>query len=59
VLTGIVASVLAQNATPFAAARVGAYTAGVAGNLAFEEKSYGLLATDVIEKIPLVLRRYL
>jgi NAD(P)H-hydrate epimerase len=59
VLTGIVASVLAQNATPFAAARVGAFTAGVAGNLAFEEKSYGLLATDVIEKIPFVLRRYL
>jgi NAD(P)H-hydrate epimerase len=59
VLTGIVASVLAQNATPFSAARVGAFTAGVAGNLAFEEKSYGLLATDVIEKIPLVLRRYL
>jgi hydroxyethylthiazole kinase-like uncharacterized protein yjeF len=59
VLTGVVASLLAQNATPFSAARVGAFTAGVAGNLAFEEKSYGLLATDVIEKIPLVLRRYL
>jgi NAD(P)H-hydrate epimerase len=59
VVTGIVASILAQNATPFAAARVGAFTAGVAGNLAFEEKSYGLLATDVIEKIPFVLRRYL
>ncbi len=59
VLTGIVASMIAQKASPFAAARIGAFTAGVAGNLAFEEKSYGLLATDVIEKIPLVLRRYL
>ncbi len=59
VLTGIVASLIAQKATPFGAARIGAFTAGVAGNLAFEEKSYGLLATDVIEKIPLVLRRYL
>ncbi|MFY9606847.1 MAG: NAD(P)H-hydrate dehydratase [Thermoplasmata archaeon] len=59
VLTGIVASLLAQKAAPFSAARIGAFTAGIAGNLAFEEKSYGLLATDVIEKIPLVLRRYL
>ena len=31
---------------------------GLAGDLAFEEKSYGLVATDVIEKIPIVLRRY-
>ncbi len=59
VLTGIVASMLGQKASPFAAARIGAFTCGLAGNLAFEEKSYGLLATDVIEKIPLVLRRYL
>jgi hydroxyethylthiazole kinase-like uncharacterized protein yjeF len=59
VLTGIVAGLIAQKATPFAAARIGAFTAGLAGDLAFEEKSYGLLATDVIEKIPLVIRRYL
>lgn len=59
VLTGIVAGLIAQKAQPFAAARMGAFTAGFAGNLAFDEKSYGLLATDVIEKIPLVLRRYL
>jgi NAD(P)H-hydrate epimerase len=36
-----------------------AFTNGLAGNLAFEEKSFGLLSTDIIEKIPLVLRRYL
>jgi NAD(P)H-hydrate epimerase len=59
VLTGVVAGLIAQRATPFAAARIGAFTAGLAGDLAFEEKSYGLLATDVIEKIPFVLRRYL
>jgi hydroxyethylthiazole kinase-like uncharacterized protein yjeF len=59
VLTGAVAGFIAQKATPFAAARMGAFAAGFAGNLAFEEKSYGLLATDVIEKIPLALRRYL
>ncbi len=59
VLMGIVSGMIAQKATPFAAARVAAFTNGVAGNLAFEERSYGLLATDIIEKIPLVLRRYL
>ncbi len=59
VLTGAVAGFMAQKATPFVAARLGAFTVGLAGNLAFEEKSYGLLATDVIEKIPLVVRRYL
>jgi len=59
VLTGVVAGLIAQKAPPFAAARMGAFTAGLAGNLAFEEKTYGLLATDVVEKIPLVLRRYL
>lgn len=58
VLTGAVAGFMAQRASPFAAARLGAFTVGLAGNLAFEEKSYGLLATDVIEKIPLVVRRY-
>ncbi len=59
VLTGVVAGMMAQKAAPFAAARIGAFTAGLAGTLAFEEKSYGMLATDVIDKIPLVLRRYL
>jgi NAD(P)H-hydrate epimerase len=59
VLTGIIAGVLAQHASPFAAGRIGAFTAGVAGDLAFEEKSYGLLATDVIAKVPFVIRRYL
>jgi len=59
VLTGIVAGLIGQKASPFAAARMGAFTCGLAGNLVFEEKNYGLLATDIIEKIPLVLRRYL
>ena len=59
VLMGIVSGMMAQKASPFAAARIAAFTNGVAGNIAFEEKSYGLLATDIIDKIPLVLRRYL
>ncbi len=58
VLTGLVASMIAQGAQPYHAARIGAFAMGLAGDLAFEEKSYGLVATDVIEKIPIVLRRY-
>ncbi len=59
VLTGVIAGILAQGASPFAAARVGTFATGVAGDLAFEEKSFGLLATDVIDKVPFVIRRYL
>lgn len=58
VLTGLVSGMMAQGAKPFHAARIGAFAMGLAGDLAFEEKSYGLIATDVIEKIPFVLRRY-
>ncbi|HIH01653.1 TPA: NAD(P)H-hydrate dehydratase [Thermoplasmata archaeon] len=58
VLTGLVAGMIAQGAKPFHAARIGAFAMGLAGDLAFEEKSYGLVATDVIDKIPIVLRRY-
>lgn len=59
VLTGIISGMLAQGASPFASGRIGVFTAGLAGDLAFEEKSYGMLATDVIDRIPMVLRRHL
>ena len=39
----------------FDAAALGAYISGKAGEYAFEEKSYGLIATDVIDKVPTVL----
>ncbi|UCE91281.1 MAG: NAD(P)H-hydrate dehydratase [Methanobacteriota archaeon] len=58
VLTGLVAGMIAQGAKPFHAARIGAFAMGLAGDLAFEENNYGLIATDVIDKIPYVLRRY-
>lgn len=58
VLTGIVAGMIAQGANPFAAARIGAFSMGLAGDLAFSEKDFGMLATDVIEKVPIVLRRF-
>lgn len=58
VLAGIIAALLAKNNSPMTAARIAAFLNGEAGNKAFKEFSYGLLATDIIEKIPWVLRKY-
>jgi NAD(P)H-hydrate epimerase len=59
VLAGLCAGLLAKGAEPFEAARVAAYVSGAAGDLAFAEKSYGLVATDVLDCVPRVLARHL
>jgi NAD(P)H-hydrate epimerase len=59
VLAGIIGALLAKKVTPFNAARIGVFLNGTAGNLAFEKHSYGLIATDIIEEIPTVLKKYL
>ena len=59
VLAGIIGALLAKNVEPFNAARIGVFINGAAGNLAFNKKSYGLIATDIIEEIPTVLKKYL
>lgn len=56
VLAGCVAALLSKGTTLFDSACLGAYICGLAGEKAFEDKSYGLIATDVIDKIPHVLR---
>ncbi len=58
VLAGIIGALLSKKTTPFNAARISAFLNGEAGNQAFSSKSYGLLATDIIEKIPSVLKKY-
>ncbi len=55
VLSGIVAGLLAKGMDPFDAACLGAYISGLAGEYAFEERSYGLIATDVIDKVSTVI----
>ncbi len=52
VLTGVCGSLLAQKIPPFRAACASAYITGKAGDLAVKKKKQGLLATDIIEKIP-------
>jgi len=59
VLAGLCAGLLAKGAIPFHAARIAAFTCGSAGDLAFDSYSYGLVATDLFETVPLVLRRSL
>jgi NAD(P)H-hydrate epimerase len=59
VLAGIIGALVSKGVDPFNAARMGIFINGAAGNLAFEKYSYGLIATDVIEEIPNVLKKYL
>ena len=58
VLTGIVATFLSRGLEPFEAACVGAFVNGMAGDLAARELGYHITATDVIERIPAVLKPY-
>ncbi|MEM1537388.1 MAG: NAD(P)H-hydrate dehydratase [Candidatus Nezhaarchaeales archaeon] len=58
VLSGLIAAFLAQGVEPFKASVAGAFINGLAGDLAAKEKGYQLLATDLLEKIPIILRRF-
>jgi NAD(P)H-hydrate epimerase len=55
VLTGICGALLAQKVSPFKAACAAAYMNGLAGDFAAKERR-PIVATDVIEKIPEVLK---
>lgn len=58
VLSGIVASLLSKGVSAYNAARMGAFINGSAGNIAFEKKSYGMTATELIDEIPEILKKY-
>lgn len=59
VLAGVTGGLLAKKVTPFKSARISAFVNGLAGDLAFEKNSYGMVATDMLDRIPQVLRRSL
>lgn len=59
VLAGIIGALLSKGIDPFNAARIGIFINGSAGNLAFHKRSYSLIATDLIDEIPNVLKKYL
>ena len=57
VLTGIIAALLAQGMERFEAAALGVYIHGLAADYAVSEKSfYSLIASDIIEALPYILR---
>jgi len=59
VLSGIVAGLLSKGMSTYDAACLGAFICGTAGEKAFSKKSYGMIATDVIDMIPKVLKEHL
>jgi NAD(P)H-hydrate epimerase len=59
VLCGLTAGLIAKGMMPYDAARLAAFTNGAAGDLAFEEKSYGLTSVDVANNLGRVLAKFL
>lgn len=58
VLAGITGAFFAIASDPFKAATAAAFVNGAAGDLAFADKGYGLLATDVVENITRVMKDF-
>ena len=57
VLAGIIVSLLGQHLAPLEAAAVGAWLHGAAGDLCAEELGqYGMLPTDMLQKLPRLLK---
>jgi len=56
VLAGLAGALFARCDSPLEAAASSAFINGAAGDLAFKEFGYGLLATDVIDYIPAVMK---
>jgi NAD(P)H-hydrate epimerase len=59
VLTGVIAGLLGQKLGLFEAACLGAYLHGLAGDLAAAERGQvGLIASDIVDRIPQAIRQY-
>jgi len=58
VLSGLVATFLAWENDPLTAAAVAAFVNGVAGDLAVEKRGYHIVATDLIDEIPEVFKKF-
>lgn len=58
-LAGICGALMARGAKPFLAAQAGAFLNGRAGEIVTEREKEGLLATELIEEIPQVIKKSL
>lgn len=52
VLAGFTASLLAQRCTPYEACQCAAFLLGTAGDNLYQQKGYGLIATDLAQELP-------
>jgi NAD(P)H-hydrate epimerase len=57
VLSGLTAGLLARM-TPFEAAVIAIYVNGIAGALAFKQVGLHMIATDLIDTLPLAMKRF-
>src|SRR5271157_497392 len=57
VLAGIVGTFYCRNQA-FEAACSAAFISGAAGDMAFEDKGYGLMASDIVHMVPYALKKY-
>lgn len=59
VLTGMIASLLAQGLNAFNAAKLGVHLHGMAGDITRDKMGeYGMIASDIIENIPFAINLY-
>ena len=59
ILTGVIASLLAQQLKPISAALMGTYLHGLAGDLAVEGiGEISMIATDLIDYLPAAFQQY-
>ena len=58
VLSGIAGTYLAQGTDTFHAASASAFIHGKAGDLAYEEKGFHIVASDLLDKIPEILKQF-
>jgi ADP-dependent NAD(P)H-hydrate dehydratase / NAD(P)H-hydrate epimerase len=56
VLAGLIGGLMAKGMPAYEAAYLGTYISGKAGERAYDEFSYGMMATDVIDMVPKVLK---
>ncbi len=59
VLTGMIASFVAQKFSPFEASQLAVYLHGLAGDIAAKEfTEHALIATDIMDYIPEAIRQF-
>jgi NAD(P)H-hydrate epimerase len=59
VLSGFIASLIAQGAEPFAACKIAVYLLGKAGDNLFRQKSYSFSASDLAFELPYTIKNIL